>query len=128
MKSTILPINGFKSTIYNWMSKMTLVSSKICGTERGAGTGTLPACGGIRDSAELPPKDDLTKRLIRQAIDSPNTVSKSGPPELRKALFLVMDSLLKTMLQDDPVYQFMDKKRAESKRDRYGVSYQADSP
>ena len=41
--------------------------------------------------------------------------SKSGPPELRKALFLVMDSLLKTMPQDDPVYQFMDKKRTERK-------------
>ena len=41
--------------------------------------------------------------------------SKSGPPELRKALFLVMDSLLKTMPQDDPVYQFMDKKRTEGK-------------
>jgi transposase len=41
--------------------------------------------------------------------------SKSGPPELRKALFLVMDALLKTMPQDDPVYQFMDKKRSEGK-------------
>ena len=42
-------------------------------------------------------------------------ISKSGPPELRKALFLVMDCLLKTMPQDDPVYRFMDKKRAEGK-------------
>ncbi len=44
-----------------------------------------------------------------------NRASKSGPPELRKALFLVMDCLLKTMPQDDPVYLFMDKKRAEGK-------------
>lgn len=41
--------------------------------------------------------------------------SKSGPPELRRALFLVMDCLLKTMPQDDPVYCFMDKKRSEGK-------------
>ena len=41
--------------------------------------------------------------------------SKSGSPELRKALFLVMDCLLKTMPQDDLVYQFMDEKRAEGK-------------
>ena len=41
--------------------------------------------------------------------------SKSGSPELRKSLFLVMDCLLKTMPQDDPVYQFLDKKRAEGK-------------
>ena len=44
-----------------------------------------------------------------------NRASKSGPPELRKSLFLVMDCLLKTMPQDDPVYQFLDKKRAEGK-------------
>ena len=44
-----------------------------------------------------------------------NRASKSGPPELRKALFLVMDCLLKTMPQDDPVYRFMDKKRSEGK-------------
>ena len=41
--------------------------------------------------------------------------SKSGPPELRKALFLVMDCLLKTQPADDPVYRFMDKKRTEGK-------------
>ena len=35
--------------------------------------------------------------------------------ELRRALFLVMDCLLKTQPQDDPVYRFMDKKRAEGK-------------
>ena len=44
-----------------------------------------------------------------------NHTSKSGPPELRRALFLVMDCLLKTMPQDDPVYRFMDKKRSEGK-------------
>ena len=44
-----------------------------------------------------------------------NRTSKSGPPELRRALFLVMDCLLKTQPQDDPVYRFMDKKRAEGK-------------
>lgn len=44
-----------------------------------------------------------------------NRTSKSGPPELRKALFLVMDCLMKTQPADDPVYRFMDKKRAEGK-------------
>lgn len=147
---------------------------------------------GAKDQIAMIPKDDLTKRLIQQAIDSLNTVSrtveqlkaemlklasqlpefpvvmemhsvgnslgpqlmaeigdvtrfahrgsitafagvdpgtnqssereaksvrtsKSGPPELRRTLFLVMDGLLKSMPQDDPVYQFMDKKRAEGK-------------
>ena len=44
-----------------------------------------------------------------------NRASQSGPPELRRALFLVMDCLLKTRPEDDLVYRFMDKKRAEGK-------------
>ena len=41
--------------------------------------------------------------------------SKRGSADLRKTLFLVMDVLIKTMPQDDPVYQFLDKKRAQGK-------------
>ena len=41
--------------------------------------------------------------------------SKRGSSDLRKTLFLVMDVLIKTMPQDDPVYQFLDKKRAQGK-------------
>ncbi len=42
--------------------------------------------------------------------------SKHGSPELRKTLFQVMDVLIKTKPQDDPVYRFMDKKRAQGKQ------------
>ena len=41
--------------------------------------------------------------------------SKRGSAALRKTLFQVMDVLIKTMPQDDPVYQFLDKKRAQGK-------------
>ena len=41
--------------------------------------------------------------------------SKRGSAELRKVLFQIMDCLIKTMPQDDPVYLFMDKKRAQGK-------------
>lgn len=41
--------------------------------------------------------------------------SKRGSADLRKTLFLVMDVLIKTMPQGDPVYQFLDKKRAQGK-------------
>lgn len=33
----------------------------------------------------------------------------------RKTLFQIMDVLIKTHPQDDPVYQFLDKKRAQGK-------------
>ncbi len=41
--------------------------------------------------------------------------SKRGSSDLRKTLFQVMDVLIKTHPQDDPVYQFLDKKRAQGK-------------
>ena len=41
--------------------------------------------------------------------------SKRGSADLRKTLFQVMDVLIKTMPQEDPVYQFIDKKRAQGK-------------
>jgi transposase len=44
-----------------------------------------------------------------------NGSSKCGSPRLRRTLFLVMDSLLKTKPVDDPVYQFLDRKRSEGK-------------
>ena len=42
-------------------------------------------------------------------------VSKRGSAELRKTLFQVMDCLIKTIPQEDPVYLFMSKKRAQGK-------------
>ena len=41
--------------------------------------------------------------------------SKRGSSDLRKTLFQVMDVLIKTHPQDDPVYQFIDRKRAQGK-------------
>ena len=42
-------------------------------------------------------------------------ISKKGSPHLRKALFQVMDCILKQSPINDPVYQFLDRKRAEGK-------------
>ena len=44
-----------------------------------------------------------------------NKTSKRGSPYLRKALFNVMDIYLRLSPQDEPIYQFLDKKRAEGK-------------
>jgi transposase len=41
--------------------------------------------------------------------------SKRGSAPLRKTLFQIMDSLIKAMPQDDPVYEFMNKKRSQGK-------------
>ena len=42
-------------------------------------------------------------------------ISKKGSPHLRRVLFQVCDALLKHSPADDPVYQFLDRKRAEGK-------------
>ena len=42
-------------------------------------------------------------------------VSKKGSPHLRKALFQVMDCLIKHAPENEPIYRFLDKKRAEGK-------------
>lgn len=41
--------------------------------------------------------------------------TKKGSPYLRKTLFQIMDGLIKRSPVDDPVYAFMDKKRAQGK-------------
>ena len=57
-----------------------------------------------------PGKNDSGKH-IQNSIRT----SKKGSPYLHKALFQVMDSLIKRSPADDPVYAFMDKKRAQGK-------------
>lgn len=42
-------------------------------------------------------------------------ISKRGSPSLRRTLFLVMGVYLQSSPADEPVYQFMDKKRSEGK-------------
>ena len=44
-----------------------------------------------------------------------NPASKRGSPHLRKTLFLVVEKYLLRSPADEPVYQFLDKKRAEGK-------------
>ena len=44
-----------------------------------------------------------------------NKTSKRGSPYLRKALFNVMDIYLRRSSQEEPIYQFLDRKRAEGK-------------
>lgn len=43
------------------------------------------------------------------------SISKRGSPHLRRTLFQVVDVILKNSPADEPVYQFLDKKRAEGK-------------
>ena len=50
----------------------------------------------------------------RMEVHSRN-ISKRGSSALRRTLFLVMNTIRRRSPADEPVYQFMDKKRAEGK-------------
>lgn len=50
-----------------------------------------------------------------QVTNNYRPMTKRGSPALRRTLFLVMGVILQTSPVDEPVYQFMDKKRAEGK-------------
>lgn len=50
-----------------------------------------------------------------QVTSNHRRITKRGSPALRRTLFLVMGVILQNSPVDEPVYQFMDKKRAEGK-------------
>ena len=45
-----------------------------------------------------------------------NSTTKRGSPQLRKTLFQAVSAYLKQSPADEPVYQFLDRKRAEGKK------------
>lgn len=50
-----------------------------------------------------------------QVTNNHRRMTKRGSPALRRTLFLVMGVILQTSPVEEPVYRFMDKKRAEGK-------------
>ena len=68
---------------------------------------SLVALAGIDPPPNQSGKEDKKSRSI----------SKRGSPALRKTLFLIMTIYLKQQPADEPIYQFLDKKRTEGKRD-----------
>lgn len=58
---------------------------------------------------DAPPNDS------GDVIGRHKSMSKVGASSLRRTLFLVMSVYLQNSPQDEPVYQFMDRKRAEGK-------------
>ena len=58
---------------------------------------------------------DPGKNDSGQHIQKSVHTTKKGSPYLRRTLFQIMDGLIKRSPADDPVYAFMDKKRAQGK-------------
>ncbi len=58
---------------------------------------------------------DPIKNESGDKVSVSKPTSKRGSPYLRKTLFVIMTILLQLHPEDDPVYQFLDKKRSEGK-------------
>lgn len=76
----------------------------------------------IGDIYRYPKKSSLVRFAGLEPVDNSSgkfhgaeKISKQGSPHLRKTLFQVMDCLLKKAPADDPIFQFLDRKRAEGK-------------
>lgn len=50
-----------------------------------------------------------------KSVGNSKPATKRGSPHLRKTLFQIMTTYLRLAPQDEPVYQFLDKKRSEGK-------------
>lgn len=50
-----------------------------------------------------------------QKVSKSNPITKKGTSALRKTLFIIMTVLIQNQPEDNPVFQFLDKKRSEDK-------------
>lgn len=67
--------------------------------------------GALTAFAGVDPGVNESGSYIRKSVPT----SKRGSSILRKTLFQVMDVLIKTIPQNDPVYRFIDRKRSQGK-------------
>ncbi len=95
----VMAMNGVGSTLGPQL--MAEIGDVTRFTHRGA----LTAFAGV----------DPGKNDSGQHIQKSVRTTKKGSPNLRRTLFQIMDGLIKRSPIDDPVYAFMDKKRAQGK-------------
>ena len=93
---------------------------KMCGVGPSMGPQLMAEIGDIRRFAHQKSLvsfagTDPERNDSGDVITKHNRTSKRGSPYLRRTLFVIRDILIRLQPQDDPVYQFLDKKRAEGK-------------
>ena len=115
VESLRLKMNGTASTLPEYPVVMAMngvgptlgpqLMAEIGDVTRFTQRGALTAFAGV----------DPGKNDSGQHIQKSTHTTKKGSPYLRKTLFQIMDGLIKRSPADDPVYAFMDKKRAQGK-------------
>lgn len=126
---SINQIRATNSTVFQLKNKMQYIASKLPEYDVVMQMYGVGPCLGPQLMAEI---GDVRrfyskKALIAYAgIDAPpyqsgsiniksRSISKRGSSALRRTLFLVMSTILQNSPPNEPVYQYLDKKRAEGK-------------
>ena len=129
VKEAVSQLNTISRTVETYRAEMNRLASQLPEYETvmgmyGAGPSTGPQLmAEIGDIRRFPKKNSIIayagidpgKDDSGDVVKKSNKSSKRGSPYLRKTLFVVMDVLIQNKPADDPVYQFLDKKRSEGK-------------
>ena len=129
VKEAVSQLNAGSRTVETYRAEMNRLASQLpeyetvmamYGVGESMGPQLMAEIGDVRRFAHQkslvgfagtdPIKDDSGDK-----VSSSKPSSKRGSPYLRKTLFVIMTILLQHHPQDDPVYQFIDKKRSEGK-------------
>ena len=130
VKEAVAQLNAISRTVETYRAEMDRLASQLpeydtvmamTGVGRSMGPQLMAEIGDLRCFAHQkslvgfagtdPIKDDSGDK-----VSGSKPSSKRGSPYLRKTLFVIMTILLQLQPQDDPVYQFLDKKRSEGKK------------
>ena len=129
IKQAILQLNTVSQTVEHLRSKMNHLASQlpeypVVMAMYGVGESLGPQLmAEIGDISRFHRRENLTAFAgVDPGANQSGTyeaqsvrTSKRGSPRLRKTLFQIMDCLVQTKPQNDAVYRFIDKKRAEGK-------------
>ena len=130
VKEAVSQLNAVSRTVETYRAEMDRLASQLpeydtvmsmSGVGKSMGPQLMAEIGDIRCFAHQkslvgfagtdPIKDDSGDK-----VSDSKPSSKRGSPYLRKTLFVIMTILLQLQPQEDPVYQFLDKKRSEGKK------------
>ena len=129
VKEAVTQLNAISRTVETYRAEMNRLASQLpeyktvmemCGVGPSMGPQLIAEIGDIR---RFPQRNSIISfagiepQKNESGDKTPKTgrSSKRGSPYLRKTLFVIMDILLRLKPVDDPVYQFLDKKRSEGK-------------
>ena len=130
VREAVAQLNAVSRTVETYRAEMDRLASQLpeyqtvmamTGVGKSMGPQLMAEIGDIRRFAHQkslvgfagtdPIKDDSGDK-----ISDSKPSSKRGSPYLRKTLFVIMTILLQLQPPEDPVYQFLDKKRSEGKK------------